>query len=375
MSVTKSWLAGPLPREVAGPLERLAAADDVRHVAVMPDVHHSDDVCVGVVVATRRLLYPAAVGQDIGCGMAALAFDGDADAIANERAAARVLAGFASAVPAMRHGRATMRERLPDSLFARPSSDPRIEKLKSRDGRVEFATLGRGNHFLELSRDDEGRLWLVIHSGSRAMGRAIHDHFVSRAVGRSSGIALLDAESEPGSAYLGDLAWAIDYADESRTAMADAAATVLEQTLGLRRDASSFVRCLHNHVRRESHFGESLWVHRKGTISADAGEPGIIPGSMGTATFLVEGRGDVDSLRSSSHGAGRAMSRTDARRRISLRDLERQMKGVWFDRRLASRLRDEAPSAYKDIGGVMRAQRDLTRIVTRLRPVLSYKAV
>lgn len=364
----EKWLAGPLPREVRGPLDRLARAEDVRHVAVMPDVHFAEDVCVGVVVATTRLLYPAAVGQDLGCGMAAVAFDGDASALERRDVAARILAEFGRAVPAIRHGRATMRERLPDALADRPSSDARLEKLKSREGLVEFATLGRGNHFLEIARDDDERLWLVIHSGSRAIGEAIH----ARVRGR--GLHALDAESPEGALYLTDVAWALDWAEASRRAMLDAAAAVVERECGVQRDAASLSSCHHNHVRRETHFGEPLWVHRKGAISASEGETGIIPGSMGSATFLVEGRGRPESLCSSSHGAGRAMSRSEARRRIAVRDLEREMRGVWFDRRLADRLRDEAPSAYKDVGAVMRAQRDLVRIVRRLRPALSYKA-
>jgi tRNA-splicing ligase RtcB (3'-phosphate/5'-hydroxy nucleic acid ligase) len=143
--------------------------------------------------------------------------------------------------------------------------------------------------------------------------------------------------------------------------------------LGVAPGRDSEIACVHNFLRRETHSGTDLWVHRKGAISARAGEPGVVPGSMGTPTFHVVGRGSSRSLCSSSHGAGRAMSRGEARRKIGAGELRRQLRGVWFDERRADALRDEAPAAYKDIGRVMRAQSELTKIVRRLRPVLSYK--
>ena len=157
--------------------------------------------------------------------------------------------------------------------------------------------------------------------------------------------------------------------------MAAAACDVVRSVLGVDADPASYVGCNHTHVRREWHDGERLWVHRKGAIAAGAGEPGLIPGSMGSASYHVEGRGLSAALASSAHGAGRRLSRTDARRSLSAKDVTRQLRGVWFDHRIASGLREEAPSAYKDIGSVMRAQGELVRIVRRLRPVLSFKGV
>ena len=191
----------------------------------MPDVHLSEEVCTGTVVATRRLLYPNAVGNDIGCGMAALRFHGNGDPLADERAAAQLLAGLYRLVPAIRHGRATAPLVLPSSLADEPLSDGRLEKLKSRDGRVEFATLGRGNHFVEFQTDEANQLWLMLHSGSRAMGRAIKEHHLANACPSGSGLQYLDADSDAGRAYLADLAWACRYAQESRQAMV---ATVAE---------------------------------------------------------------------------------------------------------------------------------------------------
>ena len=368
----RRWLFQSLPEDVERALDRLTRIDDIRHVAVMPDVHLSYDVCVGTVIASRTRIYPQAVGGDIGCGMAAIRFECDAGILDDERAAARLLAALYRTVPAVRHSRATMRDVLPEDLETHPLSHPRLDKLKSRDGRVEFATLGRGNHFLEFQRDEEGRLWLMLHSGSRALGPAIRDHHLAGA-GIDGGLRFLEADSDAGRAYLADMQWALSYADASRRHMVQAVADVFEKLFGVSQDAASVTLCNHNHARREVLFGESFWVHRKGAISAREGEEGIIPGSMGTPSFHVRGRGVEEALCSSSHGAGRVSSRTEARQSLSVSDLKEQMRGVWFDHRLAPRLRDEAPSAYKDIGAVMRAQRELTRVVRKLTPVLSYK--
>jgi tRNA-splicing ligase RtcB len=367
-----TWLAEPLPPDVRGALERLRRTDDVCHVAVMPDVHLARDVCVGTVVATRRLLLPQAVGSDIGCGMAALAFEADADLLADEHAAAGLLQELYRAVPVMRHAGNRSPE-LPAELLENRLSNARLEKLKARDGRVQFGTLGRGNHFLEFQCCQEDRLWIMVHSGSRAMGEAIANHHLAHSARSSTGLAYLDAESGEGRAYLDDAEWAAAYAQASRQWMLEVVAELMSELFGIEPVRSSVLHCNHNHARRETHDGEVRWVHRKGAISANEGELGIVPGSMGTASYHVAGRGLADALRSSSHGAGRAMSRSEARRRIGVKSLERQMRGIWFDHRRAAGLREESPEAYKDIDAVMRAQSELTRVVRRLRPVLSYK--
>jgi tRNA-splicing ligase RtcB (3'-phosphate/5'-hydroxy nucleic acid ligase) len=213
----------------------------------------------------------------------------------------------------------------------------------------------------------------MVHSGSRALGRAIRDHHVRDAPLAGSGLAYLESDGERGRAYLQDVAWALAWADASRRRMAERVAALVGERLGVSADWGTFVSCHHNHVRRETHDGAALWVHRKGAIAAAAGEPGLIPGSMGTPSFHVEGRGHGPALRSSSHGAGRIMSRTEARHAISRRELFRQLEGVLFDHRRAEALRDEAPGAYKDIRAVMRAQRPLTRVVRTLVPLLVYK--
>ncbi|MFH0901626.1 MAG: RtcB family protein [Pseudomonadota bacterium] len=370
----RCWLADPLSVDVTRVVARLRRAEDVQHIAIMPDVHLANEVCVGMVVATTHVLFPAAVGSDIGCGMAALRFDRAASTLADGALAAKLLDGLERAVPKRRWSRKAA-PAMPDELGTGSLSHSHLESIRDGDGRLELATLGSGNHFVELQADEEDALWLMLHSGSRCMGPAIRHHHEIAAARSCSGLVYLEVDSPDGQAYLADVAWASRYAAASRQHMVERVAALLEETIQAHAIQESFFSCEHNHVRRELHGGKELWVHRKGAIHAGAGEPGIVPGSMGTPSFHVQGRGNPESLCSSSHGAGRSMSRSEARRAVSARRLADEMDGIWYDHRLGSGLRDEAPSAYRDIGKVMRAQRDLVRIVRRLRPVLSFKGV
>lgn len=369
----RTWLPEPASPELAGALARLARTEDVVHVAVMPDAHVAEDVCVGTVTASRARLFPAAVGGDIGCGMLSVELDVPVEALADRTVAARLLGGFSRVIPPLLH-RGGEAPPLPAHLAERPLSSPALERLKGRDGRLELGTLGRGNHFLELQADAGGGLWLVVHSGSRGIGPRIRAHHEARAPRDPTGLAWLDAESVEGRAYLQDLAWASSYAAANRRALLAGALGVLEETLSARGVPSTELGCDHNHLRRECHFGEGLWVHRKGAMALDEGALGILPGSMGTATVHVEGRGHPDALRSSAHGAGRALRRGEARKLVPVRRFLRELRGVWFDHRLSDALREEAPSAYKDLGAVLRAGRELVRVTRWLRPLLVYKA-
>lgn len=372
LSPLTTWLTEPLSRDVERSVDRLRRSEDVQHVALMPDVHLSRDVCIGAVVATNDLVYPSAVGGDIGCGMAALAFDAEAALIDNERAAASVLKGFYEYVPANKHRQT---RELPDELRKLQLSDTRLLQLADRDGRVQLGTLGRGNHFLELQSDQDGRLWVMIHSGSRAMGQAVLNRYLNSANCGRVGLKWLDVNDGQGQAYLADVHWARSYAAHNRLAMLNAVTELFQSLFSATADWDSLIHCDHNHVQREEHHGELRWIHRKGAQSATADELGVIPGSMGAVSFHTAGRGCQESLKSCSHGAGRKLSRTEARQKISGKEFSRQVHGLSFDHRRSAKLRDEAPSAYKDIRQVMKAQRALTRLVRELTPILTYKGV
>jgi tRNA-splicing ligase RtcB (3'-phosphate/5'-hydroxy nucleic acid ligase) len=366
------WVLAPPAGQVRDAIERLRRAADVRHVAVMPDVHLAEDVCIGVAVGTTHLIYPQAVGGDIGCGVLAVPFDIGADRLADAATAGQILARMTRAVPARRRNRKAIIGP-PHEVAAEPLSDPRLEALWRREGTLQFATLGSGNHFCELQAEGEGRLWLMVHSGSRVMGPAIRDHHLERAESAGAGLRALEADSTQGRAYLHDAAWARRYAAANRTQIALNIGEVMAAALSATLDWKHTISSDHNHVECECHGDSALWVHRKGAMPAADGQWGALPGSMGAASFHVRGRGCALALCSSAHGAGRLLSRTEARRRVSARELHTQMAGIWYDYRQAEQLRDEAPSAYKDIRAVARAQRELIRIERVLRPVLNYK--
>ncbi len=368
----RTWLAAPMGHEVSEAIERLRRAPDVQQVAVMPDVHLSADVCIGVVIATSCLIYPQAVGGDIGCGMLAVGLDVEAGVLNNPRAAGEVLRDLCRAVPARRRNRRAILPQ-PGDLASARLSHAVPESVRRTDGAIEFATLGSGNHFIEIQADENDRLWLMAHSGSRALGQAIRDHHLARAPSVDSRLRAFDANSDSGAEYLHDASWARRFADASRRAMAEEAGRVLADRLGAHVCWETAITTDHNHVSLERHGGRDLWVHRKGAMSARLGERGVLAGSMGSLSFHVEGRGVEEALCSSAHGAGRMLSRTAARGRVSEGEFHRQMAGVWYDSRLAGRLRDEAPSAYKDIRAVLRAQKELVKVTRTLRPVLNYK--
>ncbi len=363
------WVAAPPPPEVQRSLERLARAPGARRVAVLPDVHLAADVCIGCALGTAGVLYPQAVGGDIGCGVAALRFRGEAAAV-DDAAARWLLSGLARLVPIQRH-RVREAPRLPPDLP--PLSAAPLRRWLAREGRLQLGTLGRGNHFLELQTDEQGALWALVHSGSRGLGPAIRDHHLAAARPAGGGLRALDADSPGGRAYLVDHAAALAFAAASRARMLTAVAALVGARLGYEPEEESLVDCHHNHVREELIDGEALLVHRKGAMPAREGERGVIPGSMGSATFHVVGRGEPGSICSSSHGAGRQLSRSEARRRVRPADLLRQVEGVHLDRGRAAALVEEAPEVYKDIDQVMRAQRALVRVTRRLRPVLNYR--
>ncbi len=355
------------------------------HVAVMPDVHFGKGATVGSVIAMRHAVSPAAVGVDLGCGMAAMLLDLRAEDLPDDlgptRAAieAAVPVGFAMHPQPVR-GRATA---VADELWAEfDALDPVVADLFDR-ARRQLGTLGGGNHFIELCLDDSrtsagGGVWLLLHSGSRRVGLVLAEHHmgIAKGLAHNAGLpdpdlAVLLAGSPQMAAYRRDLFWAQRYAAANRELMLELARGAVEASVGRPVRVVRTVRCHHNYVAEETHFGEHVLVTRKGAIRAGAGEWGIIPGSMGTASYIVEGLGNPDSYDSAAHGAGRRMSRNQARKRFSVQDLAAQTAGV--ESRKDAAVVDEIPGAYKDIDAVIAAMRDLVVVRARLKQVLCVK--
>lgn len=365
------WLSESVDDAVKRAVDRMSRLDDVVRIAVMPDVHLAGDLCVGTATATRRLLYPALVGGDIGCGMLAVALDVEADAVRDASVAGRVLRRLTERIPQSRRHRRHLLP-WPDEL--------RLEDLSCHfrlddDARLQLGTVGGGNHFVELQADEAGQLWLMLHTGSRAVGQAVRAAHTPERPGHFSGPEppSLDAATPAGQAYLHDATWASRYAAANRAAIAACVVEVLREVLKAQPIDSTRIECDHNHVRRESHEGGDVFVHRKGAMAADDGVAGVVPGSMGTRSYHVEGRGCGASLRSSAHGAGRRFSRSAARERFTNADVKHQLGDVWYDPRQVSALREETPHAYKDVRAVLRAQEELVRVTRTLRPVLAFK--
>jgi tRNA-splicing ligase RtcB len=366
-----SWLSHKPDPELERAIHALRDLPDARHLAIMPDAHPAGEFCVGAVLATSTLVYPGAVGGDIGCGISALRLLGSTEALDEVGAAMAALRAIENAVPILRHRKTAHPVPSPG-----PSPDalsyPRLTTHARRNAPAETGTLGRGNHFLELQLDDSGAPWLVVHSGSRSLGQAIAAHHAGIAREQRPGAPALDVSTAAGRAYLADAAWAEEYAAANRLHMLAAAARILRARFSWRPDPASLIDSSHNHVREETHRGGVL-VHRKGAAPAPAGGLGIIPAAMGRDTYYVQGRGHPDSLSSSSHGAGRVHSRAEAARRFTTRDLRHALAGIAVNPRLLPKLLDESPGAYKDPRQVMQAQRDLIAITGRARPVLIHK--
>ncbi|MFM8891854.1 MAG: RtcB family protein [Planctomycetia bacterium] len=375
-----AWLCGRLDATLARHVERLARLPDVVRVAVMPDVHQGRAVPNGVAVATRHTVYPELVGADIGCGIAAVRFRGGLEPVRRDSLEA-VLARLPAAVPTLKHTPQRAEQNRAAVEAIGPLSCRRLESLAAREGIYQLGTLGRGNHFLELARDEEGSAWAVVHTGSRALGQEITAHHLpARAGGReprgpasADRLTGLDLESLAGRDYFSDMQWACRYAAANRAAILEAVAGLVADELGLVWEPLSLLDSPHNSATPAAHGGESVVVHRKSANDATAGRRGIVAGSMAVGSRIVQGLGHAEALASSAHGAGRLLSRTEAATRIGGRDLDARMRGIVYHQTWANRFRDEAPQAYRDLHEVMRAQRDLVRTERTLSPILNDK--
>jgi tRNA-splicing ligase RtcB len=361
------------------------------HVAAMPDVHLGIGATVGSVIPTRKAIIPAAVGVDIGCGMNAarlsLTAEDLPESLARVRSAieAMVPVGFAQHREPRMTGPERRREArlLGKRLRAIVARHPAVEKMQRKFDETwlcQLGSLGGGNHFIELCLDESRRLWVMLHSGSRGVGNALGRYFIAAAKKdmQRHHLNLPDrdlAYVTEGSAlfddYVAAVHWAQEYALVNRREMMRLILEALEGRLPPFQVENEAINCHHNYVAEETHFGERVYVTRKGAISARAGELGIIPGSMGARSYIVRGLGNPDSLCSCAHGAGRRMSRTEARRRFRREDLEAQTAGV--ECRKDGGVLDEIPGAYKDIDEVMANQSDLCEVVHTLKQVVCVK--
>jgi tRNA-splicing ligase RtcB len=357
-------------------LKNIAALPWVfHHVAVMPDVHFGKGATVGSVIAMRHAVSPAAVGVDLGCGMAAMRLDLTAEDLPDSLG--RTRSAIEAAIPV---GFAMHREPVDagDELWAEfDALDPVAHDLFDR-ARRQLGTLGGGNHFIELCLDEEGGVWLMLHSGSRRVGLALAEHHmgIAKGLAHNAGLpdpdlAVLLAGTPQMDAYRRDLFWAQRYAAANREVMLELARAAVQASIGRPAQVVRSVRCHHNYVAEETHFGEHVLVTRKGAIRAGKGEWGIIPGSMGTASYIVEGLGNPDAYESAAHGAGRRMSRNKARRTFTVADLAAQTAGV--ESRKDAAVVDEIPGAYKDIDTVIAAMSDLVVVRAKLKQVLCVK--
>ena len=390
----KMWTRGvPVEDDARKQLANAARLPVVfRHVAAMPDVHLGIGATVGSVIPTLKAIIPAAVGVDIGCGMMAAKTTLRAEDLPDNLGPLR--SAIERAVPhgsVPRHrGRDTGSWENPpetvdqawaglvDEFEALCELHPR---LKNSNNRKHLGTLGGGNHFIEACLDEQGAVWFMLHSGSRGVGNAIGTHFIELAkkdaMRNDAHLPDIDlAYFEEGAQYFGDyvrgVSWAQKFAAKNREVMMSNLIAAVRSVIGKPFESHvEAVNCHHNYVQRERHFGEDVFVTRKGAVSAKKGQLGIIPGSMGARSFIVRGLGNPESFDSCSHGAGRVMSRTKAKKLFTVDDQVKATEGV--ECRKDADVIDEIPLAYKDIDAVMAAQKDLVEIVATLKQVVCVK--
>lgn len=391
----KTWTKGVLVEDQARQqLRNIASMPFIhRHVAAMPDVHWGRGATIGSVIATKNAIVPAAVGVDLGCGMmavkttlTALQMPDNLRAIRNE---------IEKSVP---HGRTDNGGRndrgsfgeLPDGHMARwKSLESRYDAIIAKHPKAQgynhynhLGTLGTGNHFIEVCLDESGAVWVMLHSGSRGPGNRIGSYFIEAAKNEMERYHITDYLPDEDLSYLVEhteifddyveaVHWAQDFALENRKAMMEATLSAMSKHLPPFQTTDMAVNCHHNYVEKENHYNANVWVTRKGAVRARKNDLGIIPGSMGTGSFIVRGKGNKESFCSCSHGAGRAMSRGAAKKQISLEDHAKAMHGI--EARLDDGVLDESPKAYKDISTVMSAQKDLVEVVHTLRQIINVK--
>lgn len=352
------------------------------HVALMPDAHLGRGATVGSVIPTLGAIIPAAVGVDIGCGMIAVRTQWHVDQLPSDRRAVRE--AIERAIPLSAGGAnqkltATAEQRVSD-LEARAVQAGFDPDRHAARWRLQLGSLGSGNHFIEVTVDEEGTVWLFLHSGSRGVGNRIAQHHIRIAADLCTrwwidlphrDLAYLVEGTDEFWAYVRELRWAQHFALLNREEMMDRLVGCVEAWTGEQVERREQINCHHNYTEQEEHFGKQVWLSRKGAISARAGEPGLIPGSMGTASYVVSGKGNPVALHSSPHGAGREYSRSAARRQFTVEQLREAMQGIEY--RDTDAFVDEIPMAYKDIDVVMADAADLVEVRHVLRQIVNVK--
>lgn len=377
----KIW-ASELEAEAEAQLKKVANMPFIHHhVAVMPDAHAGKGSTVGTVIATNGAIIPAAVGVDIGCGMCAVKLPFQVGQLGDSLAELRhsierdVPVGFES------HRESSQRQM--DAFVE--IGDLATSGVSLKKALSQLGTLGGGNHFIEICQDQDQGAWVMLHSGSRNIGKSLAEIHIDRAKDimkryfidlPDPDLAFLAQGTPEFKAYIDDLHWGQRYAKANRNEMMlrvlkNISFHVYGQDIGPEKMSKQRVDCHHNYTQMENHYGKNVWVTRKGAVSARAGELGIIPGSMGAKSFIVEGLGNAESFCSCSHGAGRKMSRTKAKATFTKEDLERQTAGV--ECRKDEGVIDEIPGAYKNIDTVMANQADLVKPIFELKQLMCIK--
>jgi tRNA-splicing ligase RtcB len=367
-------------------LQNVATLPWIKGLAVMPDVHYGKGATVGSVIAMQGAVCPAAVGVDIGCGMSAVKTSLTANDLPGDLS--RLRSKIEQAIPVGRgmhdapvdpgrlHGFGTASW---EDFWSRFDGIADAVKFRQERATKQMGTLGSGNHFVEVCIDSDGSVWLMLHSGSRNIGKELADHHIGVAQKLPHNQGLVDrdlavfvSDTPQMAAYRNDLYWAQEYAKYNRSIMMGLLKDVVRKEFKKAKPTfEQEISAHHNYVAEERYEGMDLLVTRKGAIRAGSGDYGIIPGSMGTGSYIVKGLGNAASFNSASHGAGRRMSRNAAKRRFSTRDLEEQTQGV--ECRKDSGVVDEIPGAYKPIEQVMENQRDLVEVVAKLKQVVCVK--
>ena len=354
-----------------------------KHVAVMPDCHFGLGATVGSCIPTRGAIIPAAVGVDIGCGMIAVRTPFTREDLPDDLSEMRKAIENQVPLSAGRYNNSVKKTAKPriEQLEARAAETGRLDFYNRRDKnwRRQLGSLGSGNHFIELTLDEEGRVWTFLHSGSRGIGNKLADYHIKAAKALMEkwfiqlpdpDLAYLVQDTEEFKDYLTDLDWAQEFALLNRAEMTERILKILAHRLGDFEEQER-IECHHNFTKWEHHFGTNILVSRKGAIEAQEGQMGLIPGSMGTRSYVVRGKGNGTSFNTAPHGAGRRMSRGGARRAFTMEDFDRDMQGI--EVRRSEAFLDELPGAYKDIDLVMEQSRDLVDIVHTFGQILNVK--